>query len=60
MKPPFDTHLCLVSAQATPNLLPVLDERWRPQRVVLATTPEMKKAADALATVLRMFAPTEN
>jgi len=53
MKPPFDTHLCLVSAQATPNLLPVLDERWRPQRVVLATTPEMKKAADALATVLR-------
>jgi len=30
------THVCLVSAQATPNLLPLLDARWRPQRVVLA------------------------
>ena len=49
----YHTHLCLVSAQATPNLLPVLDKRWRPQRVILGTTPEMQKAADAIAGVLR-------
>lgn len=35
-----DTHPCLVSAQATPNLLPVLDEAWRLRRVVLAATPD--------------------
>lgn len=50
---PFDTHLCLVSEQATPNLLPVIDPSWRPRRVVLATTPRMEKAAESLRQVLR-------
>jgi len=49
----FDTHLCLVSAQATPNLLPVLDDDWRPGKVVLAISPQMKSAAQALAQVIR-------
>lgn len=49
----FHTHLCLVSAQATPNLLPVLDERWRPKRVVLACTTQMKTATLALKEVIR-------
>ena len=47
------THLCLVSAQATPTLLPLLDERWRPQRVVLACSPEMKNAANDLRNVIQ-------
>lgn len=47
------THLCLVSAQATPSLLPLLDARSRPQRVVLATSPKMQPAADALQGVIR-------
>ncbi|MFM2069224.1 MAG: hypothetical protein RLZZ584_4133 [Pseudomonadota bacterium] len=51
--PNYDTHLCLVSAQATPNLLPVLDERWRPRHVVLATSPRMRAAAAALQHVIR-------
>ena len=50
---PYDTHLCLVSAQATPNLLPVLDENWRPQRVVLACSAQMKEAAQNLRHVIQ-------
>lgn len=50
---PSDTHVCLISAQATPNLLPVLDERWRPRRVVLASSPQMRGAAVALQGVIK-------
>lgn len=50
---PYDTHLCLVSAQATPNLLPILDEAWRPRRVVLACSAQMKEAAQALRSVIQ-------
>jgi Domain of unknown function (DUF1887) len=49
----YDTHVCLVSAQATPNLIPALDEQWRPRRVILATSSEMSAAADYLASVLQ-------
>lgn len=49
----YDTHFCLVSAQATPNLLPVLDDAWRPRRVVLACSAQMKEAAQALRSVIQ-------
>lgn len=49
----FDAHVCLVSDQATPNLLPLLDERWRPYKVVLATSEAMKERSAALAGLLR-------
>ena len=51
--PPYHTHLCLVSAQATPNLLPLLDEAWRPRRVVLACSAQMKDQAHALRSVIQ-------
>lgn len=51
--PRFDTHVCLVSDQATPNLLPIFDEHWRPRRVVLAASPQMKARAGALDEVIR-------
>lgn len=51
--PAYTTHLCLVSAQATPNLLPLLDEAWRPSRVVLACSAQMKDAAQALRAVIQ-------
>jgi hypothetical protein len=57
MSRPYHSQLCLVSAQATPNLLPVLDNRWRPQRVILGTTPEMRDASKALASVLLRNCP---
>jgi hypothetical protein len=49
----FHTHFCLVSAQATPNLLPLLDEAWRPRKVVLACSAQMKDAAQALQSVIQ-------
>ena len=49
----YDTHVCLVSDQATPNLMPALDENWRPRRVVLATSGEMNGNANHLERVLK-------
>lgn len=49
----FDTHLCLVSAQATPNLTPVLDPNFSPRRVVLAVSPDMQEQAEWLANVMK-------
>ena len=54
---PYATHLCLVSAQATPNLLPVLDTAWRPKKVVLACSAPMKNAAVALRSVMQTKCP---
>ena len=54
---PYTTHLCLVSAQATPNLLPVLDEAWRPKKVVLACSAQMKQAALSLRSVIQTKCP---
>lgn len=51
--PPYDTHFCLVCAQATPNLLPLLGEAWRPRRVVLSCSAQMKVAAHNLHDVIR-------
>lgn len=50
---PHHTHLCLVSAQATPNLLPLLDEAWRPKHVVLACSAQMKDKAHSLRAVVQ-------
>jgi hypothetical protein len=49
----FDTHLCLVSQQATPNLVPVLDAGFRPRRVVMVVTPDMRQRAQWLEDTLR-------
>ncbi|WP_373746790.1 Card1-like endonuclease domain-containing protein [Neisseria dentiae] len=49
----FDVHVCLVSDQAVPNFVPVLDKDFRPQEVVLLVTEQMQAGADALAEVMR-------
>lgn len=49
----FDTHVCLVSDQATPNLLPLLDESWKPRKVWLATSAAMKERSADLARLLQ-------
>lgn len=49
----FDTHLCLVSAQATPNLASALDAELKPRRVILVTSPDMQRQSAALAAVLK-------
>jgi hypothetical protein len=53
VRPTQKTQLCLVSAQATPNLLPLLDETWRPNKVVLACSAPMKSRALALRAVVQ-------
>ncbi len=47
------THLCLVSAQATPNLTPILDPAVAPRRVILLVSPDMADRAHWLEAVLR-------
>jgi len=48
----YDVHVCLVSNQATPNFIPVLDSRFRPREVILLVSPEMKKQAGWLSKAL--------
>ncbi len=49
----FDTHLCLVSAQATPNLTPVLDQAFRPRQVVLAVSRDMEERARWMSDIMK-------
>jgi hypothetical protein len=54
------THLCLVSDQPVPNLLPALDPTLRPERVVLAVSTEMHNQARWLELALKRHSiPTE-
>lgn len=46
-------HVCLVSAQAAPNLLPTLDPSLKPDAVVLLVSRKMQGAAESLAGVLK-------
>ncbi len=47
------THLVLISRQAVPNFTPVLDQRFRPQRVVMLISPDMRDAGSALEKIYR-------
>lgn len=49
----YDTHICLVSAQPLPNLIPILHRDLRPQRVVLLVTDDMKERARTLAEIMQ-------
>lgn len=48
-----DTHFCLVSAQPTPNLTPVLAPVVAPRRVVLLVSPDMQRRAGWLESVIK-------
>lgn len=47
------THLYLVSGQATPNITPALDAAIRPDQVILLVSPDMRTRADWLEQVLK-------
>ena len=47
------THLCLVSAQPTPNLTPTLDPGLAPRRVILLVSPDMTRRAEWMEAVLK-------
>lgn len=46
-------HVCLVSAQAAPNLLPALDPALKPEKVILVVSSKMRAQAEALSKVLQ-------
>jgi hypothetical protein len=46
-------HICLVSAQAAPNLLPVLDTALKPEKVVLLVSGKMQRMAESLVAVCK-------
>jgi hypothetical protein len=46
-------HVCLVSDQAAPNFLPLLDEALKPQEVVLLVTEQKRSQAEYLESVIR-------
>jgi hypothetical protein len=49
----FNTHVCMVSAQAAPNLLPLLDEKLKPREVILLVTDAMQEKAKHLQEVIQ-------
>lgn len=49
----FKTHFCMVSDQAAPNLLPLLDSEMKPEKVVLLVTPQMRERARYLEQVIK-------
>lgn len=46
--PHYDIHVCLVSEQNFPNLMPFLDNDFRPEKVLLCVTEKMTVQADRL------------
>lgn len=48
----YPLHICLVSEQATPNLVPACDPSFRPKEVILLTSSGMQAAAGYLKEVL--------
>jgi hypothetical protein len=51
----FAVHVCLISDQQAPNLLPVLDNAFSPRekKVVMLVSPKMKKNSRNLRAVLK-------
>lgn len=49
----FDTQVCMVSDQAAPNLLPLLDDQLKPKEVILLVTDRMKDRAGHLQNIIK-------
>ena len=51
----FDIHICLISGQPTPNLVPALSPDMCPKKVIMLVTREMTEQAGYLKNVLRKY-----
>ena len=49
----IDTHVILISAQAVPNITPLLDEQFKPKNVIMLVSPDMRQRADWLEAVIK-------
>ncbi len=50
----IDTHVILISAQAVPNITPLLDEQFKPKNVIMLVSPDMRQRADWLDAVIKI------
>ena len=48
-----DIHICLLSEQPSPNICPLLDERLKPQEVILLVTPQQVKRVADVESILK-------
>lgn len=48
-----DCHLCLVSAQAVPNITPLLDKTFKPEEVLLLVSKDMRARAEWLKKAIQ-------
>jgi len=46
-------HLILVSAQSVPNITPLLDDHFKPAKVIMLVSSDMRQRADWLETVIK-------
>ena len=53
MQPKYDVHFCLISDQAAPSLLPILDPDFKPKEAVFLVSDKMKSNAEALEKVFK-------
>lgn len=51
--PKYDIHVCLISAQAAPNLLPILDKDFKPKESIFLVSKKMKEKAAILANTFK-------
>lgn len=51
--PPIRTHLVLVHDQLIPNILPALDEHFRPCHVCLLSAPHFARQSERLTAILK-------
>ncbi|WGE83001.1 Card1-like endonuclease domain-containing protein [Actinobacillus equuli] len=49
----YDIHVCLISGQAAPNLLPVLDPHFKPKEAIFLVSAKMKKQAEYLGNAFK-------
>ncbi|MDQ6964839.1 MAG: DUF1887 family CARF protein [Mariprofundales bacterium] len=47
------THLCLISGQPTPNLVPLLDRSFRPLQAIFLVSPDMREQAEWLKAAVQ-------
>ena len=48
----YDTQICILSGQVDPNLLPILDGKTRPKKVIVLVSEEMKRNVDSFTSAI--------
>ena len=48
----YKTHVILISAQAVPNLTPLMDDAVKPEQVIMVVSPDMEERADWLKSII--------